>query len=127
MPLDARKTLHILQVLNRSFSGRQRTIVLVKRSGNSYSYTAVQGILRSLQAPDPQDFSSSGTPLPQTADSILIVPLGTNLGGAVYVADTSTPNASAAASAVKYEIVEILPVGIVPGGSHLRVALRRLR
>ena len=29
--------------------------------------------------------------------------------------------------AQKYEIIEVLPVGIVPGGSHLRVLCRRLR
>ncbi len=39
------------------------------------------------------------------------------------------PNSLAAChpAAPKYEIIEALPVGIIPGGSNIRVLLRRLR
>jgi 3'-phosphoadenosine 5'-phosphosulfate sulfotransferase (PAPS reductase)/FAD synthetase len=43
-----------------------------------------------------------------------------------YIADTPTATSGAVAAAQKYEIIEVLPVGIVPGGSHLRVLCRRL-
>jgi hypothetical protein len=58
---------------------------------------------------------------------LMQAPVGTNVAGVVYVADTPTPNAIAVAAAAKYEILEALSVGLAPGGSHLRVLLRRLR
>lgn len=127
MPLDARKIQHVLQVVSRSFSGRQRTVVIVSLSAGSYSYTAVQAIMRPQQANDPQVLSTEGRALPHNADTLMIAPLGTNFTGAVYIADTTSATASAVANAPKYEIVEVLPAGIVPGGTHLRLALRRLR
>ncbi len=127
MPLDARKTQHLLQVVARSFSGRQRTVVVVSLNAGSYSYTAIQAIMRSQQVNDPQVLSADEKSLPHNADTLMITPLGTNFTGAVYVADTTSATASAVAAAPKYEIVEVLPAGIVPGGTHLRVALRRLR
>ena len=127
MPLDARKALHLLQAITRSFAARQRTVVVVYLASGSYSYATVQVIMRPTQVVDPQILNSGGRSLPQNADTVLIAPLGTNFVGAVYVADTTTATTSAVASALKYEIVEVLPVGIVPGGSHLRVSLRRLR
>ncbi|MDQ2716818.1 MAG: hypothetical protein M3Z08_18080 [Chloroflexota bacterium] len=127
MPLDTRKMQHILQLMARSFAGRQRTVVVVYLASGSYSYTAVQVIMRPEQIIDPQVYDASGQALPQGADTQMVAPLGTNFVGAVYVADTTTPTAAAVASAPKYEIVEVLPVGIAPGGSHLRVLLRRLR
>jgi hypothetical protein len=127
MPLDARKTQHILQVVARSFTGRQRTIVIVYLAGGSYSYSAVQVIMRPERVVDPQVPNIAGQVLPHSADTLMIAPLGTNFTGAVYVADTTSATASAVAAAPKYEIVEVLPVGIIPGGSHLRVSLRRLR
>lgn len=127
MPLDTRKIQHVLQVVARSFSGRQRTVVIVSLASGVYSYTAIQAIMRPQQVNDPQVLSTEGRPLPHNADTLMIAPLGTNFTGAVYIADTSTATASAVASAPKYEIAEVLPAGIVPGGTHLRVALRRLR
>jgi hypothetical protein len=127
MPLDARKAQHLLQVVARSFAGRQRTVVVVYLLNGSYGYATMQVIMRSEHIPDPQVLDSHGHALPHNADTWLIAPLGSNFSGAVYVADTTSATASAIASAVKYEIVEVLPLGMVPGGSHIRVALRRLR
>jgi len=127
MPLDTRKIQHVLQIVARSFSGRQRTVVIVSLASSVYSYTTIQAIMRPQQVNDPQVLSTEGRSLPHNADTLMIAPLSTNLTGAVYVADTPTATASAVASAPKYEIVEVLPAGIVPGGTHLRVALRRLR
>lgn len=127
MPLDARKQQHMLQVIPRTFAGRQRTVVIVYLAAGVYSYSAIQVIMRPEQIIDPQIYDASGqTPL-HNADMVMIAPLGTNLTGAVYVADTTTATSSAVASAAKYEIIEALSVGIVPGGTHLRVLLRRLR
>lgn len=127
MPLDARKTQHILQVVARSFSGRQRTVVVVYLSGGSYSYVAIQGIMRSARVVDPQVLDASGHALPQGADTVLMVLSGLSFTGAVFIADTTSATSSAVAAAPKYEIIEVLPVGIVPGGSRLCVALRRMR
>ena len=127
MPLDARKVQHILQVITRSFASRQRTVVIVSLAVGSYSYNAVQVIMRPQQVNDPQVLDMAGSSLPHNADTLMIAPLGTSFTGAVYVADTTTATASAVASAPKYEIIEVLPVGMVPGGTHLRIALRRMR
>jgi hypothetical protein len=121
MPLDARKTLHLLQVVARSFTGRQRTVVGVYLSSGSYSYAAMQVIMRPAQVIDLQVLDISSQSLPHNADTVMIAPLGTNFTGAVYIADTTSATAVAVASAAKYEIIEVLPVGIVPGGSHLRL------
>lgn len=127
MPLDARKSQHILNVIPKTFASRQRTVVVVYQANGSYSYSALQVIMRPEQIIDPQIFDASGLQPQHNADMLMIAPLGTNFTGAIYVADTSTPTAFAVASAPKYEIIEVLSVGIVPGGSHLRVLLRRLR
>ena len=127
MPLDARKALHLLQVATRSFAGRQRTVVVVALVIGSYTYTAIQAIMRPLDIVDLQIDDVAGQPAPRASDTLMIAPLNTNFVGAVYIADTSIANATSVASAPKYEIVEVLPTGIVPGGSHLRVSLRRLR
>jgi hypothetical protein len=122
MPLDAYKIQHVLQVVARSFSGRQQTVVLVVRTNSGYSYSTLQAILRAQQANDPQVSAPNGN----RADTWLIAPIGTNLAGVVYVADTTTATSGAIAAAPKYEIIEVLTSGLIPGGSHLRVALRRL-
>jgi hypothetical protein len=127
MPLDARKTAHIQSVIQKTFASRQKTVVFVTLSGGSYSYTAVSVICRPEHVIDPQVLmASGGKPLPQF-DMLLVAPLGTSFAGVVYIADTATPTAAAVAAAPKYEVIEVLPVGIVPGGSHVRALLRRLR
>ncbi len=125
MPLDTRKAQHLIQVLTRSFAGRQRTLVIVSLASGSYSYTTVQAIMRPLHNVNPQIYDENGQAAPQRADTLLIAPLTTNLVGAVYIADT--PNIGSIATAPKYEIIEALPGGILPTGTHLRVQLRRLR
>ncbi len=127
MPLDARKSQHILNVVPKTWAGRQRTIVVVYLASGSYTYSAIQVIMRPEQVIDPQIYDASGKQPQHNADMEIVASLNTSFTGAVYVADTSTPSQSAVASAPKYEIIEVLPVGIVPGGSHLRVLLRRLR
>ena len=127
MPLDARKVQHIMQVVARSFVNRQRSVVVVYQVGGSYSYVSVQVIMRSIQVVDPQIVDASGQALPHSADTVLIAPLATSFTGAIFVADTTSTTSGAVAAAPKYEIVEVLSVGIVPGGSHMRVALRRMR
>ena len=128
MPLDnSRKIQHVLAVTNRSFSGRQRGVVFVSLASGVYAYTAVQVIMRPEQILDPQIEDASGHAPVGNADMLLIAPLGTNFNGVVYIADTPTATAGAVAAAQKYEVIEALPVGIVPGGSHIRALLRRLR
>jgi hypothetical protein len=127
MPLDSRKTQHILSVVPKTFAGRQRTVVLVSLAGGAYSYTTIQVIMRPEEIIDPQIYDAGGSQPPRTADMLMIAPLGTSFAGVVYVADTPTPTTTAVAAAPKYEVIEALPVGIIPGGSHIRVLLRRLR
>ena len=127
MPLDARKAQHLLQVVTRSFTGRQRTVVVVALSSGTYTYTAIQAIMRPLYGIDPQIYNPAGQAASRIADMLMIAPLATNFTGAVYVADTTVASVSGVTSAPKYEIVEVLTTGIIPGGTHLRVSLRRLR
>ena len=127
MPLDSRKILHIAQVVARTFTSRQRTVVAVYLASGSYSYSTLQVIMRPEQILDPQIEDANGHAPTLNADMLMVAPLGTNFTGAVYIADTPTATSAAVASAPKYEIIEALPVGIVPGGTHLRVLLRRLR
>jgi len=127
MPLDARKTQHILNVVPKTFAGRQRTVVFVTLASGVYSYAAVQVIMRPEEVIDPQIYDASGQAPQRNADMLMIAPLGTSFTGVVYIADTPTATSSAVAAAPKYEIIEALPVGIVPGGSHIRALLRRLR
>ena len=127
MPLDARKTQHILSIVPKTYSSRQRTVVFVTLASGAYSYTAVQVIMRPEEIIDPQIYDASGQAPARNADMLLIAPFGTSFTGVVYIADTTTATASAVAAAPKYEVIEALPVGIVPGGSHIRALLRRLR
>lgn len=127
MPLDSRKIHHIAQVVPLTFTGRQRTVVAVYLISGTYSYSAIQVIMRPEQIRDPQIDDASGHAPILNADMLMIAPLSTNFTGAVYIADTPTATATAVAAAPKYEIIEALPVGIVPGGTHIRVLLRRLR
>jgi hypothetical protein len=127
MPLNSQKLTHIQTVIQKSWAGRQKTVVFVTLSSGTYSYTAVSVIFRPQQVIDPQILSTSGgKPLPQF-DMMLIAPSGTNFSGVVYIADTSTATSGAVAAAPKYEVIEVLNVGIAPGGDHIRALLRRLR
>lgn len=127
MPLDSRKITHIQNTIQKTWASRQKTVVFVTLASGTYSYAAVSVIFRPQQVIDPQILlASGGKPVPQF-DMMLIAPLGTNFTGVVYVADTQTATSGAVATAPKYEVIEVLPVGMAPGGSHIPALLRRLR
>jgi hypothetical protein len=127
MPLNSQKLTHIQNTIQKAWASRQKTVVFVTLSGGTYSYTAVSVIFRPQQVIDPQILATSGgKPVPQF-DMMVIAPLGTNFTGVVYIADTATATSGAVAAAQKYEVIEVLPVGMAPGGSHMRALLRRLR
>jgi hypothetical protein len=126
MPLDARKTTHILNITNKTFSRRQQTVVFVYQSAGSYTYTATSVIFRPQKVIDPQIPNAAGAPPKLESDMIMVAPLGTSFSGLVFVADTATATAAAVQAAAKYEVIEALLVGIVPGGTHIRALLRRL-
>src|ERR1700730_8977187 len=121
MPLDANKVAHIQAVTLRSFQGRQKTVVFVYQAAGVYSYSAVSVIFRPQSILEPEIPNSAGEAPKQQFDMLMIAPIATNFVGVVYVADTITPTASAVANAAKYEIIEALPAGIVPGGTHYSV------
>jgi len=128
MPLNTpQKINHIQAVTNLTYTGRQHSVVFVYLAGGVYSYVATEVIMRPEEIIDPQIYDASGRAPNRNADMIVVAPLGTSFTGVVYVADTPTATATAVAAAPKYEIIEALPVGMVPGGSHIRALLRRLR
>jgi hypothetical protein len=128
MPLDnARKIAHVSAVVPKTWQGRQKTVVFVSNSGGSYTYTAQTVIFRPQDVIDPQIPNLSGGIPGVPADMIMIAALSISMVGVVYIADTSTATSGAVAAAAKYEIIEAVPTGIIPGGTHYAVALRRLR
>jgi hypothetical protein len=128
MPLNtSQKINHIKSVTNLAYAGRQQTVVFVYLASGVYSYVATVVIMRPEEIIDPQIYDASGHAPLTGADMIIIAPLGTNFTGVVYIADTPTATQAAVAAAPKYEVIEALPVGMIPGGSHFRALLRRLR
>jgi hypothetical protein len=127
MPLDSRKAAHLASVVPKTWTGRQKTVTLVTQSGGTPSYSAVLVVFRPLAEPDPTVADANGQAARHDADTLMIAPLSVSLAGVVFVADTPTATSLAVAAAPKYEIVEALPVGMLPGGSHQQVLLRRLR
>jgi hypothetical protein len=128
MPLDSQNKInHIQAAVLRTFTGRQKTVVFVYQSSGTYSYVAVQAIFRPQTLIDPQIPDQAGGQPRQLFDMLMVVPINTNFTGVVYVADTPTATSGAVASANKYEVIEALPVGIVPGGTHIVAKLRRFR
>ena len=127
MPLDPRKIQHIQDVITVSFANRQRVVVLVTLNGGVYSYNTLLAIMRPLQILNPQVHDASNDDALRNPDMLMQAPVSTNFTRVVYIADTPTPTTSAVAAAAKYEILEALPVGLAPGGSHIRVLLKRLR
>ena len=111
----------------QTFTSRQQTVIAVTLASGSYAYNPLQVIMRPQMVDDPQLYDASNLSVPRSIDTLMIAPLSTNLTGVVYIAETTIATAAAVAAAPKYEIVEVLPSGIVPGGTHLRVSLRRLR
>jgi len=130
MPLDSSlKIAHIQAVTLRAFQGRQKTVVFVYQNtgGAGYSYATVAVILRPQSVIEPEIPNVAGAPPRPQFDMLMVAPLGTNFAGVVMVADTSSATANAVAAAQKYEIIEVVPQGIVPGGTHLVAQLRRFR
>lgn len=128
MPLDNQQKInHIQTVVTRTFAGRQKTVTVVYLSAGVYSYSTITVIFRHEEIIDPTVANAGGGQPVQNADVQIVAPLATNFTGAIYIADTANNTAGGVAAAQKYEIIEVLPVGIVPGGSHLRVLCRRLR
>ncbi len=127
MPLDSRKAAHLASVVPKTWAGRQKTVTLVTQAGGTLSYSAVSVIFRPLAAPDPKVDDARGQAARRDADTLMIAPLALSLAGVVFVADTPTATGPAVAAAPKYEMVEALPVGMLPGGTHQQVLLRRLR
>jgi hypothetical protein len=127
MPLDSRKTSHIQAVVQQTWTGRTKTVVFVYDNAGSYTYVAQSVIFRPQSVIDPTVPNLSGSAPGAPADMIMICPLSISLVGVVYVADTTTATSSAVAAAHKYEIIQAVPTGILPGGTHYTVALRRLR
>jgi hypothetical protein len=126
VPLNtSQKINHLKNVINLTFAGRQRVVVFVYFASGIYSYVATEVIMRPEEIIDPQIYDASGH-APVT-DMIIIAPLSTTFTGVVYIADTPTATEAAVAAAPKYEVIEALPVGMIPGGSHIRALLRRLR
>jgi hypothetical protein len=128
MPLDSSiKINHILANVTRLLQGRSRTVVFVTLANGSYSYTTQNVIMRPQTRIDPEIPNVSGGKPGIPFDMLLLAPPTTSFTGVVMVADTTTPTVQAVSIASKYEVIEALPVGIVPGGTHIRALLRRLR
>ncbi|MBA2681372.1 MAG: hypothetical protein H0U76_23600 [Ktedonobacteraceae bacterium] len=127
MPLDSNKIAHIQSVILKSFAGRQKTVVFVYQIAGVYTYAPVQAIFRPQTILNPEIPDQSGGAPRLTFDLLMITPIGTSFSGVVFVADTATASASAIAAAPKYAVVEALPVGITPGGTHIAAKMRRLR
>jgi len=132
MPLDNLKIAHIQAITLKTFQGRQKTVIFVYQNsgGSGYTYTAVSVIFRPQHVFDPA--IPPGTLTKQQSallksDMVMIAPITTNFTGVVMVADTTTATANAVAAAQKYQIIETVPRGIVPGGTHYVVQLRRFR
>jgi hypothetical protein len=126
MPLDTRKAIHIQDVSARSLAGRQKNVVFVTQNGSSYSYSAVNVVFRpqeviDLEVPD----KTAHTPR-QSCDALIVAAMTTSFAGVVCIADTPIATASAVQNARKYQIIEAMPVGMLPGGTRMHVYLRHL-
>ena len=127
MPLDSNKIAHIQSVILKSFMGRQKTVVFVYQIAGVYTYATEQVIFRPQTIIDPEIPDSSGSAPRPAFDLLMIAPINTRFSGVVFVADTVTASASAIAVAPKYAVVEALPIGLVPGGTHIAAKMRRFR
>ena len=130
MPLDSSlKIAHIQAVTLRAFQGRQKTVVFVYQNagGSGYTYTAVSVIFRPQEIIEPEiPDVAGGQPKPKF-DMLMVAPISTNFTGVVMVADTTIATANGVAAAQKFEVIEVVARGIVPGGTHLVAQLRRMR
>ncbi|GCE21604.1 hypothetical protein [Dictyobacter kobayashii] len=126
MPLDNRKVAHIQSLQARALAGRQKTVVFVYQSGGSYSYQAINVIFRPQASIERQIPARDGQPPRPVYDTLMLAPLSTSFVGLVMIADTATATAAAVQGARKYQLIEAVPTGIVPGGTRSYAYLRRL-
>src|SRR6516162_5032359 len=104
MPIDnTLKSTHIQNMVNKSYIGRQKSVVFVYQNsgGGGYTYTPVSVIFRPQDVIDPEIPNLAGAPPKQQWDMLMIAPLGTNFTGVVMIADTTTATAGAVAAAQK--------------------------
>lgn len=129
MPLDSNKIAHIQSLYSSSkiWAQRQKTVVLVILASGVYSYSTLLCVFRPLDVVDPEIPDISDAAPKQKYDMLMQAPISTNFTGVQYVADTTTATSGAVASAAKYQIIEAIPVGIIPGGTRINCYLRRWR
>lgn len=128
MPLDSQNKInHIFNVLARTYQGRNQVVTFVSNSGGTWSYTLQTVIFRRQDVIDPEQPDISGGAPRLRADAVMIVPISVSMTGVVYIAYTNVATALSVSQAEKYEVVEATPSGIVPGGTHYKVDLRRWR
>jgi hypothetical protein len=128
MPLDSQNKInHVFSVIARSYQGRTQVVTFVSLVSGTWTYTLETVIFRRQEVFDPEQPDTSGTAPTPKADALMIVPITTSMVGVVYVAYTNVATALAVSTAEKYEVIESTPTGIIPGGTHYQVDLRRLR
>ena len=124
MPLDARKATHIQNVFTRSLAGRQKTVVFVTQNGSGYSYSPVNVIFRPHEVINFELPDKAAQAPRQSWDALIVASITTSFVGVVCIADTPIANASAVQNARKYQVIEAIPVGILPGGTRIHAYLR---
>jgi len=127
MPLDNRKIAHLQLAIAKTYTNRQKTVVFVYQVGTTYAYSAISVIMRQLAVIEPQIPDLKGVAPLKFADTLMIAPLGVSFIGVVYIADTPLATTAAVLAATKYEVIEAIPAGIIPGGTHIRAQLRKMR
>jgi hypothetical protein len=128
MPLDSQNKInHVFDVIARSYVGRTQVVTFVSLNSGTWTYTLQTVIFRRQEVFDPEQPDISGTTPTLKQDALMIVPISVDMTGVVYVAYTDTATAESVETSDKYEVVEVIPTGIVPGGTHYQVLLRRFR
>jgi hypothetical protein len=128
MPLDsALKIAHVQAMVRKAWTGRQQVVVFVSLVSGVWTYTAQTVIFRRQEVVDPEIPDLSGGAPKMKGDALMIVDIAISMVGVVYVAYTATATSGAVQNADKYEIIESTPTGIIPGGTHYVVDLRRWR
>ena len=77
MPLDANKIAHIQSVIPKTYTGRQKTVVLVYQNpgGSGYTYTAVSVIFRPQEVIEPEIPNLAGAPPRPQYDMLMVAPV----------------------------------------------------
>ncbi|GCF11207.1 hypothetical protein [Dictyobacter arantiisoli] len=124
MPLDARKLDHLKVVSARTWMGRQKTMMFVTQSSNTFSAVPCTVLFRSQTLLDLEIPNRNGLPAHQRYDALLVAPMTTNFAGVAYIADTASSTPAAILGARKYQVLETVPGGMLPGGTHITAYLR---